>query len=166
VEHPVTEMITGIDLIQEQIRVAQGYPLRFTQEDIEFKVGGLGLGWGGVGCVWGGGIEGCVWGFEGCLACCSVINAAHSRCVFLGTFQQQTGSAHHSPTCPTTLHPQTLSTITRSVTPSLTPSTHPRTPMRNHKTATHHQPARRVTPSSAASTRRTPLPTSALAPAA
>lgn len=31
VEHPVTEMITGVDLIQEQIRVAQGYPLRFTQ---------------------------------------------------------------------------------------------------------------------------------------
>ena len=37
VEHPVTEMITGIDLIQEQIRVAQGYKLRFGQEDIEFK---------------------------------------------------------------------------------------------------------------------------------
>lgn len=29
VEHPVTEMITGVDLIQEQIRVAMGYPLRF-----------------------------------------------------------------------------------------------------------------------------------------
>ena len=31
VEHPVTEMITGVDLIQEQIRVAMGVPLRFTQ---------------------------------------------------------------------------------------------------------------------------------------
>lgn len=28
VEHPVTEMITGVDLIQEQIRVAMGHPLR------------------------------------------------------------------------------------------------------------------------------------------
>jgi acetyl-CoA carboxylase biotin carboxylase subunit len=37
VEHPVTEMITGVDLIQEQIRVAMGHPLRFKQEDIEFK---------------------------------------------------------------------------------------------------------------------------------
>lgn len=38
VEHPVTEMITGIDLIAEQIRVAQGHKLRFKQEDIEMKV--------------------------------------------------------------------------------------------------------------------------------
>jgi acetyl-CoA carboxylase biotin carboxylase subunit len=30
VEHPVTEMITGVDLIQEQIRVAMGHKLRFT----------------------------------------------------------------------------------------------------------------------------------------
>ena len=37
VEHPVTEMITGIDLIQEQIKVASGERLRFTQEDIEMK---------------------------------------------------------------------------------------------------------------------------------
>jgi len=37
VEHPVTEMITGVDLIQEQIRVAQGHPLRFKQEDIQYK---------------------------------------------------------------------------------------------------------------------------------
>ncbi len=34
VEHPVTEMITGIDLIKEQILVASGMPLRYRQEDI------------------------------------------------------------------------------------------------------------------------------------
>ena len=34
VEHPVTEMITGIDLLQEQIRIADDQPLRFTQEEI------------------------------------------------------------------------------------------------------------------------------------
>jgi len=34
VEHPVTEMITGIDLLQEQIRIADSEPLRFTQKDI------------------------------------------------------------------------------------------------------------------------------------
>jgi acetyl-CoA carboxylase biotin carboxylase subunit len=37
VEHPVTEMITGIDLIQEQIRAAMGKTLRFKQEDIRLK---------------------------------------------------------------------------------------------------------------------------------
>jgi len=37
VEHPVTEMITGVDLVREQIRIAEGKPLSVTQEQIEFK---------------------------------------------------------------------------------------------------------------------------------
>ncbi|MGG1675002.1 acetyl-CoA carboxylase biotin carboxylase subunit [Neobacillus sp. NRS-1170] len=37
VEHPVTEMITGIDLIKEQISVAAGYPLSFNQSDIKMN---------------------------------------------------------------------------------------------------------------------------------
>ncbi len=37
VEHPVTEIVTGIDLIAEQIRIASGVPLRFKQEDIRLS---------------------------------------------------------------------------------------------------------------------------------
>ena len=37
VEHPITEAITGIDLVREQIMVAAGYPLSFEQKDIQIK---------------------------------------------------------------------------------------------------------------------------------
>src|SRR5919109_1922845 len=37
VEHPVTEMITGIDLIREQIRIAAGEPLGYRQEGVRFE---------------------------------------------------------------------------------------------------------------------------------
>ena len=37
VEHPVSELITGIDIVQEQIRIAAGLPLRVKQKDIHFR---------------------------------------------------------------------------------------------------------------------------------
>lgn len=36
VEHPVTELITGVDIIKEMIRIAEGEPLSFKQEDVQF----------------------------------------------------------------------------------------------------------------------------------
>ena len=37
VEHPVTEMITGVDIVQEQIRIAAGQKLRYRQRDLVFR---------------------------------------------------------------------------------------------------------------------------------
>ena len=37
VEHPVTEMITGVDLVREQIRIAEGHPLSVAQDELEFR---------------------------------------------------------------------------------------------------------------------------------
>ena len=37
VEHPVTELITGVDIVQEQIRIAEGHPLSFSQEDLSIQ---------------------------------------------------------------------------------------------------------------------------------
>lgn len=37
VEHPITEMITGVDLVREQLKIASGMPLTIAQEDIKFE---------------------------------------------------------------------------------------------------------------------------------
>lgn len=37
VEHPVTEMVTGIDIVSEQIRIARGRPMRYNQDEIQSK---------------------------------------------------------------------------------------------------------------------------------
>lgn len=37
VEHPVTEMITGVDIVKEQLKIAAGRPLSFKQEDVEIQ---------------------------------------------------------------------------------------------------------------------------------
>ncbi len=37
VEHTITEQITGVDIVREQIRIASGLPLSYRQEDIQFR---------------------------------------------------------------------------------------------------------------------------------
>ena len=37
VEHPITEMVTGIDIVKEQIRIARGRTLSYSQEDVQFN---------------------------------------------------------------------------------------------------------------------------------
>ena len=44
VEHPVTEEVTGIDLVCEQLKIARGESLKFNQNDISFNGSSLEVG--------------------------------------------------------------------------------------------------------------------------
>lgn len=37
VEHTITEAITGVDIVREQLRIAAGLPLSYRQEDIQYR---------------------------------------------------------------------------------------------------------------------------------
>lgn len=50
VEHPVTEMVTGIDIVKWQIRIAAGIPLDFTQEDIRLRGASIECRINALGC--------------------------------------------------------------------------------------------------------------------
>ena len=50
VEHPVTEMVTGVDIVKWQIRIAAGIPLDFTQEDIQLRGASIECRINALGC--------------------------------------------------------------------------------------------------------------------
>ena len=53
VEHPVTEMVTGLDLVIEQIRIASGAPLKLNQEDVHFNGHAIECRVESLVCSWG-----------------------------------------------------------------------------------------------------------------